>query len=638
MCNRDCPDACGIVATVEAGRVTRLRGDPAHPITGGFLCYRTNRFLERQYAPERLTAPLVRRGGALVEATWEEALDLVASTLLRVRSASGGAAILAYRSGGSLGLVKHLTEHFWESFGPVTVKSGDICSGAGDDAQLTDFGDEDSHDLLDLNNSHGIVLWGKNVHASSVHLVPILRAARGRGARVVLIDPVRHRGTELADAYVQPRPGGDPALALAVARALFDAGRARLDGCDHGEAFKALCCSRTVEEWAAVAGVTGDEAALVAATLADGPTNIQVGWGLGRRRNGSAAVRLIDALGAISGNLGVPGGGVSFYYKRRGAFDTSFIHSSPPRRLPEALLGEAILAARDPEVRVAFITAANPVAMLPDSETVAHALRTRELTVVVDAFLTDTARCAHVVLPTTTMLEDTDLVGAYGHHWIGAVEPVVAPPPGVLTDYEIIQALARRTGVAGFDEPVDSWRRRLLSRVESHGVTLERLQRGAVRSPLAPTVLFDGGVATESGRVNLIHAVDPTPPAVTAERPMLLMALSTDRAQASQWPAHTQDSPPVARVHPDNAVVPHGAQAWLESEVGRMAVVVHHDPGQRRDVAIVPKGGWHHRGRSANALIRGELTDAGGGAAYYDTPVRILPMDARDSGTSGATI
>lgn len=627
-CNRDCPDACGIVATVEDGRVTKLRGDATHPVTAGFLCYRTNRFLERQYDPERLTTPLVRRDGALVPATWDEALGLVADTLMRVRATSGPAAIFAYRSGGSLGLVKHLQEHFWQAFGPVTLKSGDICSGAGDAAQLADFGEEDSHDLFDLRHSRGIVLWGKNVHASSVHLVPILEAARSRGARVVLIDPVRHRGAELADVFIQPRPGADPALALAVARALFDGGHATLEGCDNGEELRALCQSRTVAEWASIADVTAAEATLVADVLADGPTNIQVGWGMGRRRNGSTTVRLLDALCALSGNLGVPGGGASFYYKRRGAFDTSFIHSTPPRRLSEPVLGRAILEARDPEVRVAFITGANPVAMLPDSEAVARALSSRELTVVVDPFLTDTARCAHVVLPTTTMLEEADLVGAYGHHWVGAVEPVVPPPPGVLTDYEILQELARRTGVEGFEAPIDHWRRRLLAPLEPHGITLESLAEGAARSPLAPQVLYEGGrVATETGRVNLIHDVDPTPPPTTPERPMLLMALSTHKAQASQWPARTQDAPPSARVHPDSAGgVPDGGRGWLESEVGRMEVIVRHDASQRRDVAIVPKGGWHHRGRSPNALIRGELTDAGEGAAYYDTPVRILPV------------
>ena len=100
-CNRDCPDACGIVATVEDGRVTRIRGDQEHPVTRGFLCWRTNHYLETHHSPERLTAPLLRKNGALVPVSWDEALDFVAERLLAIRRESGPAAIFHYRSGGS---------------------------------------------------------------------------------------------------------------------------------------------------------------------------------------------------------------------------------------------------------------------------------------------------------------------------------------------------------------------------------------------------------------------------------------------------------------------------------------------------------------------------------------------------------
>src|SRR4051812_30741250 len=149
LCNRDCPDTCSIVAHVEDGKVVRLGGDPDHPVTQGFLCYWTSHFLPLQYSPERVTQPLLR--GQPV--SWGEALDFAARELLRIREESGPAAIFHYRSGGSLGALKHLSDYFFELFGPVTIKGGDICSGAGDAAQLTDFGDEDAHDLFDLLNA-----------------------------------------------------------------------------------------------------------------------------------------------------------------------------------------------------------------------------------------------------------------------------------------------------------------------------------------------------------------------------------------------------------------------------------------------------------------------------------------------------
>src|SRR5256885_8417440 len=99
-------------------------------------------------------------------------------------------------------------------------------------------------------------------------------------------------------------------------------------------------------------------------------------------------------------------------------------------------------------VRVIWHTAGNPIAMLPESATTEKALRSREFVCVVDSWPTDTTRAATLVLPTTTLLEDDDLLGAYGHHWVGSSRPVVAPPPGVKSDLEILQALAGRVGLS----------------------------------------------------------------------------------------------------------------------------------------------------------------------------------------------
>ncbi|HLQ37844.1 MAG TPA: molybdopterin-dependent oxidoreductase, partial [Planctomycetota bacterium] len=160
-CSRDCPDACSILATVAHGRVTALEGDPDHPVTRGFLCFRTSRFLEVQNGDARLTTPLLRKGGTLVPVGWDEALGVAADRLRSIRAESGPAAVFHYRSGGSLGILKHLTDRFFDLLGPCTGKIGDICSGAGEAAQVEDFGVSDSNDLFDLRNSRNILLWGK---------------------------------------------------------------------------------------------------------------------------------------------------------------------------------------------------------------------------------------------------------------------------------------------------------------------------------------------------------------------------------------------------------------------------------------------------------------------------------------------
>ena len=640
-CNRDCPDACGLLVTVEDGKVTRIGGDPDHPVTQGFLCYRTSQFPALQNAPDRVTTPLRRTPSGFVETTWDEALSEIAGRLLAIRAESGPAAVLHYRSGGSLGLLKSVTDYFWEQFGPVTVKSGDICSGAGDAAQETDFGEEESHDLFDLLNAKQILLWGKNPNVSNVHLLPVLRQAKLNGTRVTLIDPVRHKAASLADRVVMPRPGGDFALAMAVAARLFETSGTEPEAptyCDHFEAFRALALSKGSAGWGRDADTAPEDVAAIAAALADRPCSIQVGWGMGRRMNGSAIVRALDALGAVSGNLGIPGGGVSFYFKRRGAFDTSFLEKRYPRTIPEPLLGRGILEAKEPPIRAVWVTAGNPVAMLPDSAAVARALETRELVVVADSFLTDTARRAHFVLPTATLVEDDDLLGAYGHHWIAASTPAIAPPPGVLTDLEIIQALAKivdeKTGeeVRGISSKVRGtardWKERLLSRVTPLGVTVPRLERESVRNPFAEKVLFAGRrFPTDTGRMKLVHALPPEPPEEPGF-PLWLFSNSTEKSQSSQWVGPPPDVL-TATCHPDAATgFADGDTVFVESALGRVKAVLKHDLAQRKDVVIVPKGGHFDRGTSANALIRARTTDAGEGAAYQDCRVRIGPRSA----------
>ncbi len=633
-CNRDCPDTCRIVATVEKGRVVRLQGDRQHPVTRGFLCQRTNQFLHLQYGPDRVTEPLMRKGGKHVPVSWDEALDRVASELRRIVDEHGPEAVFHYRSGGTLGLiVGTASDLFFERLGPVTVKRGDICSGAGEAAQVLDFGVSDSSDPSDLEHARHVLLWGKNVATSSPHSLPRLKAVRAAGGRVIAIDPVAQAATlRHADHFIQPRPAGDLALALAVARELFEHGGIHPEAatyCRDLDAFRGLCTSRDAAAWCDLADVTFDDVERIATALREGPTTILVGWGMARRRNGGAIVRALDALGAISGNVGIPGAGVSYYHQRRAAF-RSPVTGAAARTIPEPLFGPALLAA-DPPVRALWVTAGNPVAMLPDATRVAEAIDRCDFVVVADPLYTDTARLADVVLPTPTLLESDDLLGAYGHHHLGASRPVVAPPPGVRSDLWIFQQLATRLGFGGhLDGSVDAWKTRLLGPglVEA-GVDANRLAADPpVRNPTAPDVAFAGRrFATDDGRAHLLTALDDGafPPPRSADFPLQLLSLSTPASQSAQW-SRGAPSPLPVTVHPDAAgTIADGAAARLVSALGALDVVVRHDVRQRPDVAIVPKGGLPSLKACANSITAAALTDIGEGGALYDEGVRLEP-------------
>jgi len=202
----------------------------------------------------------------------------------------------------------------------------------------------------------------------------------------------------------------------------------------------------------------------------------------------------------------------------------------------------------------------------------------------------------------------------------------VPPPAGVLTDLQIAQELAARTGLAEhFAGSAADWKRRLLRKVAPKGASLEALERGPVRNPLAAEVLFaDGRVPTPTGKVQLIRELPP-PPAEEAGFPLWLLSNSTLQAQSSQWSADPGEFLP-ATVHPETARgIPDGGRARLVSALGALTVTLRHDHKQRRDTVIVPKGGHYDRGQAANALIRARTTDLGDGAAYQDARVRLEP-------------
>ena len=643
-CSRDCPDACGIVATVEDGHVVSVAGDPAHPVTRGFLCFRTSRYPDLLAGPARLRQPLLRKNGQLVPVSWEEALATAASWLRTVRAESGPEAVFHYRSGGSLGLLKQLADLFFDQFGPVTGKVGDICSGAGEAAQIEDFGTSDSNALHDLRNSRHILLWGKNPTVSNTHLVPVLKEAKANGAQLVLVDPVHHKTASLCDERIQPAPGGDFELAMGIARVLFERGHVVPDAasfCDGLPEFEAMARSRSVADWARAADVSVAEVESLAARLSNGPTAILVGWGMQRRLRGGAIVRALDALCALSGNLFRSGGGCSFYFKRRKAFSPFGPTVTPPRVLREPVLGHDLLAAA-PKIRLMWVTAGNPVAMLPDSTTVAAALDAVEHLVVADVFLTETAKRAALVLPVPSLLEDDDLLGAYGHHWIGESRPAVAPPPGVLHEAQIFQDLAKRLGMTGFPQgSIDDLKRLALADSAPLGLSLEALRQngGTMPSPVSGPLLFpDGKVLTKNGKVQLLREAPspqpescvPPPRLPGASAPLWLFSNSTEKSQASIWSGAGLGDHVWIAAHPDAVPgIADGALVRVASPRAELTARLRHDPAQRRDIAIMPKGGAFERGQSANALVDARTTDLGLGAAYLDCLVTLAPVEGQ---------
>ncbi|MFH0945193.1 MAG: molybdopterin-dependent oxidoreductase [Planctomycetota bacterium] len=635
-CTRDCPDACGLIATVEDGQVVRLEGDPDHPITQGFLCYRTgSRYLKRHAAAERLTRPLLRTGRGFQPIPWDEALDRTARTLEKIRRESGPAALLHVQGGGSLGLLKRLNALLFRALG-ATETRGSLCDGAGYRACELDFGVPQSNAWSETLKARGILVWGRDVASSSPHSVPFLKQARREGAEVILVDPRPHPGRRLADRFLQPRQGGDAALALGTARVVLDEGLEDPDVSAYAEnlpAFIDLVRSRSPASWAEEADLPVESMLDLARFLKErAPVTGLIGWGLQRRQNGATQLRAVHALFALTGNLGRSGAGPSYINPRSAPFDLSRVkqlEGNVLRTLLLPLLGEEIANARDPEIRAVVIDNANPVVSNPDSESTRKALESREFVVVIDAFMTDTARAADLVLPCTLMLEEDDLVGSYGHHYVSASRAVVKRLEGTRTDLEIYQQLSERLGLGGLlAGSAKEWIDRLSTSLKSGGLTPDRLRDSAETPAGQPRIAYAGRrFPTASGKMRFLEehrsGSGPDP-----DYPLQLMAGSTHRWQTSQLTEAEEaaEGPLTATLHPESGGgIEDGGLARLTSRIGSLTVRLRHDPDYRRDTVFVPRARSHALGHCVNSLIRARLTDIGEGCAFLDEHVRVEP-------------
>jgi anaerobic selenocysteine-containing dehydrogenase len=601
------------------------------------LCARGNAYLKRQYDPARLRFPLRRKAGGWERLGWDDALDLVAGKLAHARDAWGPQSILAVQYSGMRGWVaKGLARLFWAKLGGVTMTRGGLSIEALGAAQAADFGADGSHAPEDLANSRAIVVWGKNLAVTHQHWLAFVSEARKRGAQLLVIDPVCTATAKLANRFFQLRPGTDGLLALGVARRLFEreavASRFIADHTANVDAFRRLAFERSLAEIAAATDLSVEQIEAIADCYAGTrPVATLVGLGPSYWPHGGASVRLIDALAALTGNIGIPGGGVSTAFFRSPPFDWSMLDVAGPsagRQLLFPQLADAILGATEPALTVGWIAGANPAATAPDSSRVKAALRSLDFLVVVEQFLTATAELADVVLPCTTYLETDELVTSYGHTWLGLAQAAVPPEADARPDAAIFQGLADRLGFGpALAGTPSEWMGRLLGPLASHGVTVEALRERPRPNPLAPQVPFaDHHFPTVSGRFEFLGQFSPLAP--RPEPSLHLVATKTLRMVNAQ--ILPEDLPPEATValHPETIArlgLADGQRIQVASAVGQIGARAAADPTVRRDVALLNPALWAGDLSGVNQLRVARATDLGESAAMHATTVRVSP-------------
>jgi anaerobic selenocysteine-containing dehydrogenase len=634
VCTLDCPDACSLVLESRRGGDLRLTANPDSPFTRGVMCAKTRRHLRRLESAARLQAPMLRRGDRRLTISWESALDLCAEKFQACRGEP--ASILHLPSDGAKGVLKEAVGLFFAQLGAARV-TGSLCDAAGFMAGVEDFGSRENHDIDDLARAAAVVIWGKDAPRSSVHTAAAFHAARRNGARVVTISPGAEGGSRPGE-HIRIRPGTDRLLAAAVIRRLLDEGRIAdvLEHTRRPERFLALVRQVSVAELLAGCEVAcADLERLVELYRDASPLATFIGAGLQRYRYGGENVRFINALALLSGNVGVPGGGAYFHLHSYRNLDLSWTEGPGRRgRRTVRIAGLAEdLAAADPPVRLLWVNGANPVNQAPGAHASAPAFEKIEFTVVVDAFMTDTAARADLILPCTLMLEQEDVVGSYLHEYVQHAAAVAAPPALARDDLWIVTEVGRRLDPpVAMPAPEECLRAALRS--PWLRTDLETLKRAHFVRSTRPAVAYEGlRFAHSDGRYRFPQRLHPEPPA-PYDYPLRLLSLVRRGAIHSQiLPQGGPATPPPVWVAPDCPALARlepGRPAALVSPEGRLRVTVRTLPGLHPGAVVYRRGDWLSRGGGVNQLIRPAATDLGGGAAFYDQYVR-LETDQEDA-------
>ena len=464
MCPMNChPTLCGMQIEVEGDRLIGIAGDPDNPDSRGGLCMRGKAAHEIVGNPQRLLTPLmrIRRGhDEWREASWDEALDRIADAMQRAgREAVGlwqghGNAANDYGVGVKRGQIERFANlHGCQAWNPAMICWGLGGFGLGLTGALETSTKEDMGE-----NSEMIVLWGANT-VSQANTTPHLDAAKRRGARIVAIDVRRTEASALANEVVLVRPGSDTALALAmmhaiVAEDLWD----RDFVAAHTVGFAALQThlADKTPSWAAdLTGVPADRiVALARAYAQTRPAMIVIGGSsLHKGANTWQAARAIACLPALTGNYGVPGGGLGPRHGARshsaGFTDIAATDRRPPGRyVPNQM--EAIYQALEAgDVKVILTMGSNMLSSFPDTNRMRAALGRTDLVVVYDLFMNQTAReIADIVLPGTIWLEEVGVKATNTHVYLA--DRAVPTAGQARPVHALLRDLARRIGVTDF--------------------------------------------------------------------------------------------------------------------------------------------------------------------------------------------
>jgi anaerobic selenocysteine-containing dehydrogenase len=526
-CPQDCPDTCAFLYHVEDGKLVEVTGDPDHPMTRGGLCVKLKNFAEHHYNPDRLLYPMKRVGpkgsGKFARITWDEALAEIRKRWTSIIAQHGAQAIMPHAYLGHQGTLNGLTsgDAFFNRLG-ASVAEKTYCESGSSTAWIMTVGPTGGLDVESLAYAKYIIVWAMNMVNTNLHAWPFILEARKKGAKVVVIDPVRTRTAKQADWHIPIRPGTDGALALGMMNVIIGENLVDQDYVDRYtigfDELKMRAAEFPPEKVEQITGVPAADIRKLAREYATTqPSAIRQGVAIERSPGGGDAIRAITCLPALVGAWRHVGGGTvempiwEFPFKFDFMCRPDWIKPGT-RVINELDLGEALTGALrlDPPIKSLFVYNSNPVSQAPNAGKIVEGLKREDLfTVVSELFITDTAKYADLLLPATMQAEQYDLMVTWGHLYVMLNQPAISAPGECIPNIDLFRRLAK---TMGFDDEYwslsdDEMLMRCYdwSSPQMHGVTLDGLkEKGYMRlnvgAPDKRAPHAEGNFKTPSGK------------------------------------------------------------------------------------------------------------------------------------------
>lgn len=659
-CPLDCPDGCGLVATVENDRIVSLGGDPEHPYTRGVICRKMKRYHERCYSEKRVRYPLKRAGakgdGSFTRISWDEAYDLLKEKIGQITAQYGGEAILPFVYAGNMGAINRFAGYpLFNKLGTSRLEET-ICSTAAKAGWKSHCGDIPGAPPEIAEDSELIVIWGSNTKVTNLHFWPYVAKARKKGAKIIVVDPYRTVTAASADLHLKVQPGEDTTLALGMikliaAREGLD--RAFIESSTTGFVeLENYLATLGLEELISRSGIEENDLSAFADLLGSS-TRIFFRLGIGMTRNSRAGlgIRAITSLAASLGLFdGEKGRGVLMSSSAFKGDQQKLVWDSlapkEPRYFNMVQLGNCLNHATPP-VRMLMVYNANPLSVTPDSSLVRQALAREELfTVVHEQVITPTARYADLVLPATTFLENKDIYTGYGHFYLSIVDAVIEPVAEAKSNFDFFQELASRLGYT--DPP---FRQSLEERMMSYLSSIEGLPETFDPDDFEYGKPYHSTRSTKgspffSKATQLYHFSDTSDPLLPAI-PCLLDGYEFDNADYrvrypfkliapphpdllnSTFGEKFEGNPGELLIHPDDAAtcdLNNGDMVTLHNDRGKTKRVVKITEDTRPGLLVAEGIFWESAEHPSgiNDLASQNLTDMGGGGTFHESRVALF--------------